>query len=135
MASAPNSESLSRTLIGLLAEAAFVFAEPTTTPMPADENPLVARLTLAHDETWELCVCVQDKLGDVLAANLLGTESETREARAASADAVGELANILAGALAVGHQTGPGKFGRQDQQRAGWLGFGENRHGLCARLS
>ena len=101
MASAPNSESLSRTLIGLLAEAAFVFAEPTTTPMPADENPLVARLTLAHDETWELCVCVQDKLGDVLAANLLGTESETREARAASADAVGELANILAGALAV----------------------------------
>ena len=101
MASAPNSESLARTLIGLLADAAFVFAEPTAMPLPADENPLVARLTLEHGATWELCVCVQEKLGNMLAANLLGTESETKEARAAAADAVGELTNILAGALAV----------------------------------
>jgi CheY-specific phosphatase CheX len=56
---------------------------------------------MAHGQSWELCVCVQDKLGDMLAANLLGTESETGEARAAATDAVGELANILAGALAV----------------------------------
>lgn len=101
MASAPSSKSLSRTLIGLLADAAFVFAEPTDAPLPATGNSLVARLTMAHGESWELCVCVQDKLGDLLAANLLGTESESGEARAAAADAVGELANILAGALAV----------------------------------
>jgi hypothetical protein len=101
VASAPSTESLSRTLIALLADAAFIFAEATSTPIPANENPLVARLTLEHGETWELCVCVQDKLGDMLAANLLGTESETGEARAAAADAAGELANILAGALAV----------------------------------
>jgi CheY-specific phosphatase CheX len=56
---------------------------------------------MEHGETWELCVCVQDKLGDMLAANLLGTESETGEARAAASDAVGELANILAGGLTV----------------------------------
>ena len=101
MASAPSSDALSRAVIALLADAAFVFAEPTTAPMPAGENPLVARLTLELGERWELCVCVQDKLGQVLAANLLGTESETGEARAAASDAVGELANILAGALAV----------------------------------
>ena len=101
MASAPSSELLSRRVIALLADAAFVFAEPGVAPMPANESPLVARLTMEHGETWELCVCVQDKLGDMLAANLLGTESETGEARAAAADAVGELANILAGGLAV----------------------------------
>ena len=100
MASVANAESLSRTLIGLLADAAFVFAEPTSSPLPATESPLVARMTMAHGESWELCVCVQDKLGDMLAANLLGTESES-EAHASAADAVGELANILAGALAV----------------------------------
>jgi hypothetical protein len=36
---------------------------------------------MEHGETWELCVCVQDKLGQMLAANLLGTESERRSAR------------------------------------------------------
>ncbi len=101
MASAPNSESLARAVSALLADAAFVFAEPTSESLPSDESALVARLTMEHGETWELCVCVQDKLGKVLAANLLGTESESGEARAAAADAVGELANILAGALAV----------------------------------
>ena len=101
MASAPSSDALSRAVIALLADAAFVFAEPTTAPMPAGDNPLVARLTLELGERWELYVCVQEKLGQMLAANLLGTESETGEARAAASDAVGELANILAGALAV----------------------------------
>jgi hypothetical protein len=101
MTRTPSSESLSRTIIALLADAAFVFAEPTATSLPATGNSLVARLSLARGESWELCVCVQDKLGDVLAANLLGTESESGEARVAAADAVGELANILAGALAV----------------------------------
>jgi len=101
VASAPSSDALSRAVIALLADAAFVFAEPTTAPMPAGDNPLVARLTLELGERWELYVCVQEKLGQMLAANLLGTESETGEARAAASDAVGELANILAGALAV----------------------------------
>jgi len=68
MASAPSSESLSQTLLGLLADAAFVFAEPSVAPMPANGSPLVARLNIEHGETWELCVCVQDKLGDMLAA-------------------------------------------------------------------
>ena len=101
MASVPSAELLSRRVIALLADAAFVFAEPSAAPMPTAGNSLVARLTLEHGETWELCVCVQDKLGDMLAANLLGTESETGEARAAASDAVGEMANILAGGLAV----------------------------------
>ena len=101
MASTITVESLSDTLIALLADAAFVFAEPAANPLPTHENPLVARLTIEHGETWELCVCAQDKLGQMLAANLLGTESESDEARDSAADAVGELANILAGALAV----------------------------------
>jgi hypothetical protein len=101
MANPPSPELLSSTLIALLADAAFVFAEPAVAPLPSGENELVAHLTMGHGETYDLCLCVQNKLGDILAANLLGTESETREARAAAADAVGELANILAGALAV----------------------------------
>jgi chemotaxis protein CheY-P-specific phosphatase CheC len=40
-------------------------------------------------------------LGRELAANLLGVDESTEEACKASADAVGEIANILAGALAV----------------------------------
>ena len=101
MASAPSSESLARTVSALLADAAFVFAEPTDASPSSEESPLVARLTMEHGEIWELCVCLQDKLGEVLAANLLGTEDDSGEARAAAADAAGELANILAGALAV----------------------------------
>lgn len=101
MASAPSSNALSNAVVTLLADAAFIFAEPTTAPMPAGGNPLVARLTLELGDRWELCVCVQDKLGQVLAANLLGTESDTGEAQAAASDAVGELANILAGAIAL----------------------------------
>jgi len=101
MVNPPSVESLSRTLIALLADAAFVFAEPVVGPLLSGENPLVARLTIEHGETYELCLRVQDKLGEMLAANLLGTESETGEASAAAADAVGELANILAGAMAV----------------------------------
>ena len=101
MSNRPNPESLSRTVTALLADAAFVFAEPTTDAIPANEDPLVARLTIEHGEAWELCVCVQGNLGPMLAANLLGTESESGEARAAAPDAVGELANILAGTLAV----------------------------------
>jgi CheY-specific phosphatase CheX len=69
--------------------------------MPAGENSLVARLTMELGERWELCVCVEEKLGQLLAANLLGTESETGEAQAAASDAVGELANILSGTLAL----------------------------------
>ncbi len=101
MVNAPSSDALARTVSALLADAAFVFAEPSGASLPSGESPLVARLTMEHGESWELCLCLQDKLGEVLAANLLGTESDTGEARAAAADAVGELANILAGVLAV----------------------------------
>ena len=101
MRSLPDSEALSRIVIALLADAAFVFAEPASAAMPSNEDPLVARLTIEHGETWELCVCVQGDLGSMLAANLLGTESESSEAHAAASDAVGEMTNILAGALSV----------------------------------
>ncbi|HEY5282331.1 MAG TPA: chemotaxis protein CheX [Polyangia bacterium] len=101
MSNVPSSAALSNAVITLLADAAFVFAEPTTASMPAGENSLVARLTMELGERWELCVCVEEKLGQLLAANLLGTESETGEAQAAASDAVGELANILSGTLAL----------------------------------
>jgi hypothetical protein len=101
VSSMPSSESLSCAVMTLLADAAFVLAEPTTTSLPASEKAIVSRLTIEHGETWELCVCVQDKLGQILAANLLGDENESGEAGPVIADAVGELSNILAGAIAV----------------------------------
>jgi CheY-specific phosphatase CheX len=61
----------------------------------------VARVAITCGEEWWLTFAVETDLGRELAANLLGIEGTSDEAEQASADAVGEMANILAGAVAV----------------------------------
>ena len=78
-----------------------MFAEPSAKPLATNQSMLVARLSIEHDLRWDLVVCVELALGMVLAANLLGIENESDEARDAAGDAVGELANILAGSVAM----------------------------------
>jgi hypothetical protein len=101
MADAPSVEKLTELSLSLLSDAAFVFAELSPEPLALNQSMLVARLSIEHDIKWDLVVCVELDLGMVLAANLLGIENESDEARDAAGDAVGELANILAGSVAI----------------------------------
>lgn len=97
----PSAQLLSRKVRELLSEAAFVFAEPTDEPRDLGGDVVVARLRIQHDEAADLVVYAERELGNLLAANLLGTDHDTGEARAAVHDAVAELTNILAGSLAI----------------------------------
>jgi len=101
MADAPSADKLTELSLSLLADAAFVFAERSPEPLATNQSMLVARLLIEHDVKWELVVCVELDLGMVLAANLLGIENDSDEARNAAGDAVGELANILAGSVSI----------------------------------
>jgi CheY-specific phosphatase CheX len=101
MAEAPTEDRLTEIALNLLSDAAFVFAEPAPEPLATNQSMLVARLAIEHDLRWDLVVCVELELGMVLAANLLGVENDSDEARNAAGDAVGELANILAGSVAI----------------------------------
>lgn len=97
----PSAEVLSRKVKALLSEAAFVFAEATDESRDFGGDVVVARLKIQHEDAAELVVYAEHELGKLLAANLLGTDNDAGEARAAIHDAVGELTNILAGSLAV----------------------------------
>ena len=101
MSNQPTHERLASIVIEMLESAAFLFA------VTADEKPwaadkiLNARLVLEHQDRFQLSLCVPSELALTLAANLLGLEPESEEAKASTGDAVGELANMVAGILAV----------------------------------
>jgi hypothetical protein len=101
MSDKPTRERLGSLLVELLEGAAFVFAEITDEKPWAAGDLLSARLTLEHGERVELSLCVASELAQTLAANLLALEPESEEAKASAGDAVGELANMIAGTLAV----------------------------------
>jgi CheY-specific phosphatase CheX len=98
---APSVETLALISERLLAQAAFVFVEPNQAGPSDVEMMRVARVAITGEEAWWLTFAVEMNLGRELAANLLGIEGTSDEADQASADAVGEMTNILAGALAV----------------------------------
>jgi hypothetical protein len=103
----PTKEKLTDLVATILADATFMFVEPVEGNAPQESDALCACLVLGQDETVELVLRAAPGLGPTLAANLLGTEPDSDEARAAASDAVGELANMLAGAVAVevfGHE-------------------------------
>jgi CheY-specific phosphatase CheX len=109
---APSEEKLIEIAARLLAEAAFVFVEPSQAGLGKVESMRVARVAIEGSEAWQLIFAVDTNLGRELAANLLGLDESTEEAGKSSADAVGEMANILAGALAVEFtQSGPCRIG------------------------
>ncbi|BDG07984.1 chemotaxis protein CheX [Anaeromyxobacter paludicola] len=90
----------------VLEEAAFVFLEPDDRPPAWTDEVVVARLSWTGAGDGELTLAAAPALAAELAANLLGEEDA--EAAAGRADeAVGELLNMLAGAL-LGELCGAG---------------------------
>jgi hypothetical protein len=103
----PSAERLTEIVAGILADATFMFVESAETKDWQGTELLCARLAMEHGERVELMLRAEPALGPTLAANLLGTEVDSEEARASAGAALGELANMVAGALAVevfGHE-------------------------------
>jgi hypothetical protein len=101
MSNKPTRDRLGTLVIELLESAAFVFAEIVDEKPSQAGDILGARIALEHGERVELSLCIPSALGPELAANLLALESDSEEAKTSARDAVGELANMLAGMLAV----------------------------------
>ncbi len=100
--SAELGRALGETLARTLEEAAFVFAEPAEDPPPFRGEVLEARIGFRGPEEGELRLVADAGLAASLAANLLGLDEEQgSEARARSADALGEILNMVVGAWVV----------------------------------
>jgi len=101
MSNPMTPERLGAAVTELLESAVFVFAEEiATTPWNAT-GLWSSHLEMEHGEKVQLVLCVPRELGLTLAANLLGLEPDEDDAKQGLGDAVGEMANMLAGILAV----------------------------------
>lgn len=101
MSNLMTPERLGSMVAELLESAVFVFAEDIeSTPWDAVEL-WSAQLELEEKEKYQLALCVPKELGLTLAANLLGLEPDEEDAKQSLCDAVGEMANMLAGTLAI----------------------------------
>jgi hypothetical protein len=95
------AEVLASTLAQVLEEAAFLFAERSEDPPPLGDTVLQARLSFMGDHEGELVLAAAPELCATLAANLLGEDEGGAAATGDDEDAVGELLNMVAGALLV----------------------------------
>ena len=101
MASDPT-EALARSVVRTLEEAAFVFAGlAESSPPPFSGTVLEARLAFWGGEAGELTIATDNRLAAELAANLLGEDAEDPEVANRGHEALGELVNMVAGALVV----------------------------------
>jgi hypothetical protein len=89
---------LAATVLATLEDAAFLLAEVTEDAPPFDGQVLEARLAWGGEEPLELRIAAPPALAAELAANLLGDDGADA---AQAADAMGELVNMAAGALAA----------------------------------
>ncbi len=96
-----TAERLAAHTTGVLESAAFVFADQTESQDWPNGGAISARLLMEHGQKVALRICAAHEFGPLLAANLLGMEPDSDEARASAGDAIGELANMLAGGLAA----------------------------------
>jgi hypothetical protein len=103
-----DNERLALLASALLADAAFVFAEPSKAFTPQKAPLETARIALICSSSLELLVVAEADLARSLAANLLGIEEDSEEAQSSAGAALGEWANMLAGSLAVAHMVDQG---------------------------
>ncbi|HEY7726017.1 MAG TPA: chemotaxis protein CheX, partial [Anaeromyxobacteraceae bacterium] len=89
---------LAETLGATLEEAAFVFTQPEESPPPFAARVLEARIGFSGPSAGELRLVADPSLARTLAANLLG-EEEGAGLEARAPDALGELLNMVIGAL------------------------------------
>jgi len=99
--SALSPEVLGDVLARTLEEAAFVFAESTVAPPPHDDALVEARLAYVGAHRGELALAAPASLAATFAANLLGEDEGGAETTGDDEDAVGEILNMVAGALVV----------------------------------
>jgi CheY-specific phosphatase CheX len=99
MTAEPSSELLAQVVGRTLEQAAFVFAERADEAVPFAGTVIQARLGYFGPRTGEIRLATSTAFAATLAANLLGTEPDDPEAAGRDLDAVGELLNMVAGAL------------------------------------
>ncbi|MBI5537698.1 MAG: chemotaxis protein CheX [Deltaproteobacteria bacterium] len=85
----------------ILEDAAFVFAEPAEVEPPGDGAIFVSRIHVAGQGSGSVLLAVEPAVAREIAANLLALDPADPEAAAKSADAVGEVLNMISGALSV----------------------------------
>ncbi|HVP68850.1 MAG TPA: chemotaxis protein CheX [Anaeromyxobacteraceae bacterium] len=96
-----SADRLAELVTETLEEAAFVFCEPADPPPPFEGDVLEARLQFSGPSRGELALRASSEFAVGLAANLLGTERGDPEIGARSRDALGEIVNMLAGAVVL----------------------------------
>lgn len=89
------SEITARTLM----EAAFIMAEPLLEAPPLRGDLLSARISFSASRSGKITIIMGRQLATTLAANLLGLEPDDEEASSRGGDALGELLNMVGGAL------------------------------------
>jgi CheY-specific phosphatase CheX len=94
-------KTLGRTVIGILEEAAFLFCEPLDDPktLPVAPEVFVAALDFRGAFAGNILLSAPSDVTLELAANLLGLEPDSPEVGGKGADALGEMLNIIGGAL------------------------------------
>jgi hypothetical protein len=112
----PTAEALAQTACEILEDAAFIFATPADSKAPDDGPFVIARLPILGDAPAALVLATPLSVGAEIAANLLGLEPGDPEAESKTADAVGEILNMMAGELAAHceEEGGGWKFGTPD---------------------
>jgi len=94
-----TADRLAELAVETLEEAAFVFAEATDPPPPFAGDVLEARLHYSGPERGVLGLRASSGFAAGLAANMLGADCADPESDRRSADALGEMVNMLAGAV------------------------------------
>jgi hypothetical protein len=105
-----NNESLYRTLksvaMSVLEDAAFVFSDElpgTARPSIDDWNPAGVSLSFTGETSGVFRLWADEALLPVLAANMLGLEPGSADARDKGADALREMVNIILGNFLTDH--------------------------------
>ena len=126
-----SAELLASVLARTLEEAAFVFLEPSDGAWDPAAPILEATLEYAAGHRAELRLAVPVAFAATLAANMLGEEEGGADLTGDDEDAIGELLNMMAGAIAAQ------LFGRQARctlgiPRVRRIGLDEHRRALRA---
>jgi CheY-specific phosphatase CheX len=96
-----STSLLEAVLARTLAEAAFVFLERSDEPPELDQPVLEATLSYAGEREGELRLALSEGFASALASNMLGEDEGGAAVTGDDEDAVGELLNMVAGALAL----------------------------------
>ncbi len=94
-----DDEALGLLVSRTLEDTAYAFASPTFDPYTPVADDIAVSLSFQGPEDGHVLVHGARALGNALAAALLGIEPSDDDAAAGASDAIGEVTNILAGAI------------------------------------